>query len=118
MTLPDISEHNTKLNEINKDREQKILSLKAKLINKPQEFVQERLNKINNSLNKRKFKDAKPKHKGNITMYQHLSNLKKELEDNPTLIINKELQKVENEIFSINEEKKIIEAKDGISRNK
>ena len=59
------------------------------------EWVNNRKSLLQQKIDKRP--DKKPVHKGNITMKQHLQNLKKELDDEPDKVITRFVSRLESE---------------------
>lgn len=67
-----------------------------KLTESPESYVSEKLNSINNHLSR--VKPRKPTNSGNISMYEHLQNLKKKWEENGSDMVNELKTKTENRL--------------------
>ncbi len=78
---------------------------RVELIEKdPEKVIQDKLDKINYFLN-RVGERTKPIKKGNKTMWQHLNEKKSKWEDSKTSrdLLDKEKQKLENQLIIINQ---------------
>ena len=78
-----------------------IRARKTLLETRPQDFVAERLSRIEASIARRKNPRTVPSKPGNKTMYQHLLDLKDECENRPEVVVSRELvktQKTENHL--------------------
>ena len=71
-----------------------IRARKTLLETRPQDFVAERLSRINASIARRKNPRTVPSKPGNKTMYQHLLELKDECEKRPEVVVSRELDRV------------------------
>jgi len=58
----------------------------AEVDKNPGKYIQDKLNKLEEDI--AKLPDRKPKHKNNITMKEHLQNIKKDVVLNPDKYIN------------------------------
>ena len=72
-----------------------IRARKTLLETRPQDFVAERLSRIEASIARRKNPRTVPSKPGNKTMYQHLLDLKDECEKHPEVVVSRELVRVQ-----------------------
>lgn len=68
-----------------------VRSRKTLLEARPQDFVVERLSRIEASIARRRNPRLTPSNPGNKTMYQHLLELKEECEKKPEIVVEREL---------------------------
>jgi len=76
-----------------------LLAFLDKLENHPDDYIAERITSISKSLTK--IHDH-PVHKGNISMFQHLTNIKGELLSEPDPIVQAEVVRVRDSLDRIN----------------
>ena len=69
---------------------------KTLLETRPQDFVAERLSRIEASIARRKNPRTVPSKPGNKTMYQHLLDLKDECEKRPEVVVSREFDRVQS----------------------
>ena len=77
---------------------------KTLLETRPQDFVAERLSRINASIARRNNPRTVPSKPGNKTMYQHLLDLKDECEKRPEVVVSRELARVRSEEIAAEEQ--------------
>ena len=83
------------------------------------EWVNNRKSLLQQKIDKRP--DKEPVHKGNITMKQHLQNLKKELDDEPDKVVARlvsKLEKTKSDLEVNDKTKSDLEVNDDSSRDK
>jgi len=85
-------------------------SIKVEIESDNDTFISDKLSRLDKLIGRKK--DFKPKNPNNITMKQHLINLRSEINNNPIDFVNKHIKQLENSITNLTEEI------DGNSRNK